>query len=201
MSNTGWSAGTETEADLPFAGLHRLLRPVLSGADELPRRQREAILAAFGLSDGSASDLFLVGLAALTLLADPAAQSPLLLLVEDAHWLDRPSLQVIAFIAHRIESDAILLLAVARDGTGADIASLGLEELRLGRLGDEDASALLALCAPDLTERAADGHSLPAALAAGLTVALACLAMLMRYHRAVWEAVDSIVPLRGEANS
>ena len=81
MSNTGWSAGTETEADLPFAGLHRLLRPVLSGADELPRRQREAILAAFGLSDGSASDLFLVGLAALTLVADPAAQSPLLLLV------------------------------------------------------------------------------------------------------------------------
>jgi DNA-binding CsgD family transcriptional regulator len=148
------TAGAETETDLPFAGLHRLLQPVLSAADELPRRQRDAVLAAFGLSDGSASDLFLVGLGTLTLLSDLATQAPTLLLVEDAHWLDPASLQVIAFISRRIEHDGILLLAVARDGAGADISSLGLEEIRLGPLGDEDASALLALCAPDLAPAA-----------------------------------------------
>jgi DNA-binding CsgD family transcriptional regulator len=148
------TAGAENEADLPFAGLHRLLQPVLSAADELPRRQREALLAAFGLSEGWASDLFLVGLAALTLLADLAAQSPLLVMVEDVHWLDRASLQVIAFIARRIENDRILLLAAARDRAGAEVVSLGLEEIRLGPLDDEDALALLAACAPDLSERA-----------------------------------------------
>lgn len=90
------TAGAETEADLPFAGLHRLLQPSLSRTHELPERQRIAMLGAFGLAEGAASDLFLVGLAALTLLADLAAQRPLLLLVEDAHWLDRASLEVIA---------------------------------------------------------------------------------------------------------
>jgi len=55
------TAGAETEADLPFAGVHRLLRPVLPRADLIPDRQRAALQAAVGLTDGTASDLFLVG--------------------------------------------------------------------------------------------------------------------------------------------
>ena len=38
-----------------------------------------------------APDPFLIALAALDLLADSAASVPLLLLVDDAHWLDGPS--------------------------------------------------------------------------------------------------------------
>ena len=200
------TAGAQTEADLPFAGLHRLLRPVLSAADGLPGRQRDAILAAFGLSDGSASDLFLVGLAALTLLADLAAQSPLLILVEDAQWLDRASLDVIGFVARRVEDDAIMVLAAARDGVGAEVASLGLEELRLGPLGDEDASALLALRAPDLTERAKElvlanssGNplalvELPVALSAvsDLTPPAGPMPVTVRLERAFADRVDDL---------
>jgi predicted ATPase len=120
------TAGAETETDLPFAGLHRLLQPVLSKVELLPDRQRVAMHAAFGLSEDQASDLFLVGLAALTLLVDLAAQSPLLVLVEDAHWLDRASLEVMAFLVRRVNDDRILLLAAVRDGSGADVGSLML---------------------------------------------------------------------------
>ena len=147
------TAGAETETDLPFAGLHRLLRTALSQARQLPDKQRTAMLGAFGLAEGAASDLFLVGLAALTLLADLAARKPLLLLVDDAHWLDRASLEVIAFIARRIENDPIVLLAAARDGSGVDVRALGLAELQPGPLDGDQATALLAACAPDLASQ------------------------------------------------
>ena len=46
------TAGIAAESNLPFAGLHRLLQPVLARAGELPRPQREAIRAVFGMGEG-----------------------------------------------------------------------------------------------------------------------------------------------------
>src|SRR5690349_867588 len=85
------AVGVRTEAHLPFAGLHQLLRPILRGIDGLPEPQRLALSAAFGLSTGAADDPFLVSLATLTLLTDAAAESPFLVIVDDVQWLDRPS--------------------------------------------------------------------------------------------------------------
>src|SRR5438552_1228753 len=59
--------GVQTEATLPFAGLHQLLRPILAESDALPGRQREALLAAFGMTDAVAPDPFLIALAGLDL--------------------------------------------------------------------------------------------------------------------------------------
>ena len=83
------ASGVQSEAHLPFAGLHQLLRPILGGAEELPAPQRAALLAAFGMSEEAAPDRFLIALAVLDLVAEAAAATPHLLLVEDAHWLDR----------------------------------------------------------------------------------------------------------------
>src|SRR5882762_9023831 len=44
--------GVESEATLPFAGLHQLLRPVIDLVPLLPRTEREALLPAFGLAEG-----------------------------------------------------------------------------------------------------------------------------------------------------
>jgi AAA ATPase domain len=178
------TAGAETETELPFAGLHRLLRPELSRVELLPDRQRAALLAAFGLADGTAGDMFLVGLATLSLLSDLAAQNVLLLLVEDAHWLDRASLEAIAFIARRIENDAIVLLAVARDGSGVDLGSLGLPELRPRPLDGDAASALLAVAAPDLTDQA---RELVLANARGNPLAVVELPIALRRRSALSE--------------
>ncbi|MFZ0387923.1 MAG: ATP-binding protein, partial [Solirubrobacteraceae bacterium] len=80
------TCGVETEAQLPFAGLHQLLGPLLGEFNTLPAPQRVALEAAFGLTDGAASDLFLIALATLDLLADAAARVPVLVIVEDGHW-------------------------------------------------------------------------------------------------------------------
>src|SRR6266436_3552787 len=86
-------AGVESELELGFAGLHRLLVSFPSTLAGLPLRQREALGSAFGLIEGMAADRFAVCLAALSLLADAAATSPLLCVVDDAQWLDRNPLR------------------------------------------------------------------------------------------------------------
>src|ERR1700734_3229732 len=60
--------GSPAEAQLPFASLHRLLRPLLGDLGRLPAPQRQAIQAAFGLDDTAAADFFLIALASLELL-------------------------------------------------------------------------------------------------------------------------------------
>jgi hypothetical protein len=95
-------------------------------------RQRSALLAAFGMSDAAAPDRFLIALAAVELLADTGARSPVLLIVEDAQWLDRPTGDVLAFVARRLESEPIVLPAAIREGHTTPLGEAGLPEVRLG---------------------------------------------------------------------
>src|SRR3954467_270297 len=85
------TTGVQSEAHLPFAGLHQLLRPVRGHALELSAVQRGALDAAFGLTDDPAPEQFRIAMAALDLLSDVAGDAPVLVVVEDAHWLDRPT--------------------------------------------------------------------------------------------------------------
>jgi predicted ATPase len=101
------TAGVHSETHLPFAGLHQLLRPVRERAGELRDPQRAALDAAFGRTDDPAPGHFQIAMAALDLLSDVATDAPLLVIVEDAHWLDRATSDVLAFVARRIESDPI----------------------------------------------------------------------------------------------
>ena len=64
--------GIESEAELAFAGLHQLLRPILGQVDGLPGPQATALRAAFGLEQGRVEDRFLVSVAVLSLLAEAA---------------------------------------------------------------------------------------------------------------------------------
>ena len=84
------TSGVQAEARLPFAGLHQLLRPVRDRAIHLPPKQRLPLDAAFGRDVGGEPAQFRIALATLDVLCDVAAASPLLVAVEDAHWLDRP---------------------------------------------------------------------------------------------------------------
>lgn len=147
------ATGVQSETHLPFAGLHQLLRPIITDADGLPVRQRVALLAAFGMTDVAAPDRFLIALAALELLADTAARAPLLVVVEDAQWLDRPTDDVLAFVARRLASEPIVLLAAVREGQASALGEAGLPELRLEGLEEAAAAELLAAHAPALAER------------------------------------------------
>src|SRR3954467_6903073 len=144
------TAGVHSETHLPFAGLHQLLRTVRERAGELRDPQRAALDAAFGLSDDPAPGHFRIAMAALDLLSDLSTDAPLLLIVEDAQWLDRATSDVLAFIARRIESDPILLLAAIRDGYPSVLGEAGLPERAVLGLDDATAAALLDASAPDL---------------------------------------------------
>ncbi len=133
-------AGIEEESELPFAGLHLLLRTALDRVDALPGVQAEALRGALGLARAGPPDRFLVGLAVLSLLAELAAEQPLLCVVDDAQWLDRASADALLFAARRLDSESIVLLLCARTGA---LTAAGLPALTLNGLSAQAASELL----------------------------------------------------------
>jgi DNA-binding CsgD family transcriptional regulator len=136
-------AGVESEVQLGFAAVHRLLLPFLDRVDRLPAPQRDALRLTFGLLDGAPPARFLVGLGALTLLADAAAVQPLIFVVDDAQWLDRESLDVLGFVARRLYADGIGLLFGAREDSAGLRALNGLPTRHVGGLDPAAARALL----------------------------------------------------------
>jgi DNA-binding CsgD family transcriptional regulator len=134
------AAGVEPEMELAFAGLHQLLAPMLDRASQLPAPQRDTLRTAFGHSAGPAPDRFVVGLAALGLLSEVAAERPVVCVVDDAQWLDRASAQVLGFVARRLAADPVGLVFATRL-PGAELT--GLPELAVEGLGWEDARVLL----------------------------------------------------------
>ena len=109
-----WARGVESEMELAFAGLHQLCAPMLGRLGQLPKPQRDALAVALGMQQGQALDRFLVGLAALSLLAATAENQPLACLVDDAQWLDRASVQCLAFAARRLLAEPVALIFAAR---------------------------------------------------------------------------------------
>jgi DNA-binding CsgD family transcriptional regulator len=140
--------GVESEMEVAFAGLHQLCAPMLPGLDRLPAPQREALQTVFGLRDRTAPpDRFLVGLAVLTLLSEIAAKEPLICLIDDAQWLDRASVQAMAFAARRLLADPVAMVFAVREPSDEHELD-GLPDLVVEGIGDADARLLLASAIP-----------------------------------------------------
>ena len=136
--------GRESESKLTFAGLHQLLRPVLSSAAGLPGRQAQALLSALGLAaDPVAADPLLTGVAVLTLLSNLSERSPVLVVADDAQWLDRSSLDALAFAGSRLDAERVVLLVGARGPAPPAGFDRGFPELLLEPLSAADAGRLL----------------------------------------------------------
>jgi DNA-binding CsgD family transcriptional regulator len=130
----------QSEVELAFAALHQLCAPILDQLEALPAPQRNALRITFGLHEGPVPDRFLVGLAVLSLLAEAAADRPLVCVVDDAQWLDRASAQVLAFVARRLGMESVGLVFAAR--VPADELA-GLPQLVIKGLTGPGARALL----------------------------------------------------------
>jgi DNA-binding CsgD family transcriptional regulator len=138
------AVGSESEAHLGFAGLHQMLRPVLGELDGLPPRQHSALRTVLGLDERTEGpDGMLVGLAVLTLLSDLAEPAPLLVVVDDAQWIDRASLDVLSFVARRMDSEPVTLLVGVRATAALPGLDKGYERLEIGPLSSEAANRLL----------------------------------------------------------
>ncbi len=108
------TAGVESESPLPFAALHRLLRPVVD-YDALPPPQARALRVAFGLEDGPTIESFLVGVATVSALTEAASlEAPVLCVVDDAQWLDPASTDALLFAARQLSADPVVMVFAAR---------------------------------------------------------------------------------------
>jgi DNA-binding CsgD family transcriptional regulator len=136
------AAGVESEMELTYAGLHQLCAPMLDRMEVLPGPQHDALATAFGLRAGDPPDRFLVGLAVLGLLAHVAETKPLVCLVDDAQWLDRESLQTLAFVARRLFAERVAVMFALR-GSDDEHLLAGLPELVVLGLQRADARVLL----------------------------------------------------------
>ncbi|MCL1869145.1 MAG: AAA family ATPase [Promicromonosporaceae bacterium] len=184
--------GIEAEQLLPYAGLAQLLRPVLGHADALPPTQRRAVLTAFELEDGPAPQPFLVALAALGLLVEASAHQPVTVVVDDAHWLDQPTQEALAFAARRLDRDRVALVAAVRPGVDGPIAAGGLPTLPLAGLDVDAAHEVLDATAPDLD---AVARAWVLREAEGNPLALVELPVAWRLHRGLDGDEPGFVPL------
>jgi len=132
--------GVESESDLPYAGLHQLLRPVLDDADVLPLPQRSALRGALGLDASGTSDTHNVSLAVLTLLGEVGEGHLVVAVVDDIQWLDHESTRALTFAARRLHAEGVLMLFGARPDA---FEPSGLSEMSLGPLDAAAASAIL----------------------------------------------------------
>ena len=88
---------------------------MLDRLPELRPTQREVLEGALGLAPATERDRFLTGAATMALLLVAAADRPVLVCVDDAHWLDIPSLEALLFAGSPAHRRAVGMILAARD--------------------------------------------------------------------------------------
>ena len=151
------AAGAQFEADLPFSGLHQVLLPLLDEFGRLDAVHGGALSAALGYGASPAPDRMLVSAATLTVLRHAAADSPVLVVVDDMPWMDRATAGVLGFVARRLAGTRVGFLAASRTGEEGFFERSGLPARELAPLDSRAAQSLLAdrfpALAPALRQR------------------------------------------------
>ena len=137
------SIGVESESEIPFASLHALFRPMLDLLPRIPTVQARALAAALALEEGE-PDVLTVGAGTLSLLVEATAESPVLVAVDDAHWLDRASAEALAFAARRLIGEEFAMLATLRPDPGTPVRCVSTARARTARRRRCTASAATA---------------------------------------------------------
>jgi DNA-binding CsgD family transcriptional regulator len=145
--------GIESEAQIPFGSLLELLRPALGVLGSIPEPQAVALERALALRPAMAGERFAVGAATLSLLAAYAEPSPVVLLVDDAHWLDGSSAQALLFALRRLVADPIAALIAVREGEPSLLDGADLPTRRIAGLTGAEAAILVGGLAPAAAAR------------------------------------------------
>ncbi|MFF3563608.1 ATP-binding protein [Streptomyces sp. NPDC002574] len=151
------AGGTAPESDVAYSGLNQLLFPLWEeNPGTLEGVHREALRVALGFGSGTPPEPFLVSNATLVLLRGAAAQTPILLIVDDLQWVDPASAAVLHFVARRLSGSRVTCLAATHRGVRGLPGGDGRVEHEVRPL-DEEASRLLAgIRHPDLAGPALD---------------------------------------------
>ena len=132
----GWTvlrtAGIEFQAEISLAALDSLFAPVRALIESLEEHDATALSVAMGLADGHAPTELALCNAVLSLIRRAAMEQPLILVVDDAHWLDAASKMSLTFAARRLAGSSIGVLMALRPGVDGVIESARLPT-RCGR--------------------------------------------------------------------
>ncbi|MDX3094925.1 AAA family ATPase [Streptomyces sp. ME01-24h] len=145
--------GVEAESDLPFAGLHQILYPLLPYIEGLDAGHRAAFDVVFGRDAGRPSSVMALGIALLDLLSLAASHKPILLVLDDGQWLDSASAEVCGFVGRRLTGSSVKLLVGLRSEVPTWFDTAALPELPVTTLPDEAAERMLDLHYPELDGR------------------------------------------------
>ncbi|WP_263984465.1 LuxR family transcriptional regulator [Streptomyces sp. HPF1205] len=146
-------AGVEAESELPFAGLHQLLYPLLSHIEQLDETHRGVFDAVFGAGKGAAPSVMTLGIAVLDMLALAASAQPLLLVLDDGQWLDASSTAVCGFVGRRLTGSSVKLVVALRSAVPSGFDTAALPELPVTTLSEEASEQLLDTRHPELDPR------------------------------------------------
>jgi hypothetical protein len=185
--------GEDPDGDDPFAAVAGLCRPLADGIGALSPPRAAAMAAILEpLADGRLGDRYAAYAGALDLLVRTAEETPLLVLVDEAHLLDDASSEAVAFLSRRLGADGIALLVA----TESEDDLLDAEDLRLGGLAPPDARAVLDARWGDLDPKVSD---LVVAAAAGNPLALLEIPLdLTADQRAGRATIDDALPASAE---
>ena len=150
------TTGLESESTLPFSALAELTEHLLDGVAELPKPQAAAIEGALALGPPAPGDRFAAYAGFLGLISAAARDRPMLLVVDDAHWLDRSSAECLAYAARRLDRRPIAMLVAARTDEAHAFAVPGVDELQLAGLDRSSARSLLVSRDPELSPAVAE---------------------------------------------
>jgi DNA-binding CsgD family transcriptional regulator/tetratricopeptide (TPR) repeat protein len=135
------AGGAQAEAQLNFAGLSQLLRPGLADALDLPVQHERVLERALRVGASAEQADPLIAVAVLALFELLSRDQLLVLTIDDMQWVDRGSLDVLAFVARRAANLRIATLAATRELAAGAIPDTSVVEL--GPLSQADAQALL----------------------------------------------------------
>jgi DNA-binding CsgD family transcriptional regulator len=137
------ATAARAEQDVPFACLHLLFHSVLDALAALAPLHRDALLAAFGLAPGGAADRLVEGMATVALARELSTAAPVLLIVDDAQWLDTSSRAALVFACRRLAGAAVSVVFAGRGAAAPEGLGRNVVEVRLGPLGEQDAARLV----------------------------------------------------------
>ncbi|MHB9855917.1 AAA family ATPase [Streptomyces krungchingensis] len=187
------AAGAEFEANCSYSSLHQILFPLQDAMADLDTPFRDALHVALGFDSGPPLERLVVSNAVLLLLRAVAARAPLLVVVDDAPWLDRESAAVLGFVARRVTGTGVSLLAASRTESRSLLTGGALPEYRLQPLDEASAAQLVGARFPNLV---ASARRRLLAVASGNPLALLELpTALPAMHTPAAEAVPAVLPL------
>ncbi|MEV6057132.1 AAA family ATPase [Streptomyces sp. NPDC052107] len=185
------AVGVQYRAQASYGALQQLLTSAPEIRSQATRTP--ALAGALGFEQGAASGHDAVAEAVVSLVAGLSRDVPVLLVLDDAQWLDRASAVVLGQVAHRLVGTGAGLVCAVRLGEESFFDHSGLAVQELGPLSEAASEELLRLRFPALASRVrrrliADAEGNPLAL-------LELPAALTESQRTASQALPKCIPL------